>query len=61
MNPKFERGVWLGVNQRRGEDLIGTPDGVLKASVVKSVPEEERWNKDDIMNMKGALVQPTKV
>ena len=58
LNPKFERGIWLGVHARSNEDIIGTPEGVLRASIVKRVPEDERWNKEAVLGIKGTPWKP---
>ena len=58
LNPKFEQGVWLGIHGRSNEDLVGTEQGVVRASVVKKVPEDERWCKESVMNIKGSPWKP---
>ena len=35
LEPKFERGVWLGVCPRTDEEIIGTPAGTVRAGNVK--------------------------
>ena len=58
LNPKFERGIWLGVHARSNEDIVGTPEGVLRASIVKRVPEDERWNKEAVLGIRGTPWKP---
>ena len=54
----WHEGVWIGQNQRSNEVLIGTTSGVVKAFAVKRRPDEERWNKDAIINMQGTPEHP---
>ncbi len=58
LNPNIDYGVWLGVNPRNNEDLVGTSAGVFRASVVKRVPEDERWSADKVFSVKGTLAEP---
>ena len=68
VNPKSEKGrfeldaksicgVWLGILQRSGEDLVGTEEGVIKASAVRRVPHDERWRQEDVFFKLGALLK----
>ena len=53
LNPKFEYGIWLGVHGRSSEDIIGTEQGVLRASAIKRVPDDERWSSERVLQLKG--------
>ena len=35
LEPKFEKGVWLGVCPSTDEATIGTPAGIVRAGTVK--------------------------
>ena len=43
LEPKFEKGVWLGVCPRTDEAIIGTPAGVVRAGTVKRQAIEDAW------------------
>ena len=43
LEPKFERGVWLGVCRRTSDAIIGTPDGTVRARTVKRKAIEDAW------------------
>ena len=43
---KLSTGVWLGLDNRNDEHLIGTDRGVFRASIVKGVVADERWNAE---------------
>ena len=32
---RWEKGIWLGIREESGENIIGTKDGVLKARSIK--------------------------
>ena len=57
LNPKFEYGIWLGVHSRSNEDIVGTDQGVVRASTIKVAPEDERWSSDSVLKMKGHAVE----
>ena len=35
---KFHDGIWLGLRMKSDESIIGTPNGVIKATTVKEAP-----------------------
>ena len=51
-------GVWLGHARTSNEILIGTKEGVVRAYSVTRKAEEDRWNGDAILQMKGTPQQP---
>ena len=53
LNPRFEHGIWLGVHSRSNEDIIGTDQGVLRACTVKKLPDDERWNSERVLKLRG--------
>ena len=57
--PRYEEGIWLGMDMRSTEVIIGTPSGVVKARSVRRRPEDERWNIDSISSIKGTPDIPT--
>jgi len=54
----WKEGVWLGQCQRSNEMLVGTAAGVVRAWALKRKVDEERWNAEEIANMKGTPQQP---
>ena len=60
--PKLERnlkdGVWLGINGRTGEHVIGTSEGVVKAYTVKRRPIDERWSLEEVHAVRGTPGKP---
>jgi hypothetical protein len=59
LNPRWEKGIWLGVRDETGEIVVGTPEGVIKARDLKRLPPgEERWNSDGIASVKGTPWEP---
>ena len=41
---KLRLGVWLGLDSRTDENLIGTKHGVFRAATAKGLPEDQRWD-----------------
>ena len=59
LQPRWERGVWLGIRDESGEIIIGTPEGVVKARDFKRLPSlEERWNFETICAVQGTPWEP---
>ena len=56
--PANRIGIWLGVNERIEETLVGTKRGVVKCRIVDRLSETERWNKDNILEMAGEPWEP---
>lgn len=54
IQPKMMLGIWLGILERIEEVIIGTQQGVIKCRVVNRLPENQRWNKDLVVNMTGS-------
>ena len=46
-------GIWLGVNERTEENLIGTEKGVLKCRTVSRLTSDRAWDKEMVTQMKG--------
>ena len=42
LDPRWEKGIWLGNRDRSGEAIIGTPDGCIKVRFIRRRPEDER-------------------
>ena len=53
MEPRFEDGVWLGVEARTGEVRVGTPSGVVKSRSIRRKIEAEKWSVDSVENVVG--------
>ena len=47
------RGVYLGVHERNGAHILGTPDGVYESRSIRRLPAEEQWNAEMVLGMKG--------
>ena len=43
---RWEDGLWLGVVNESGENIIGTREGCVKVRAVKRKPIQDRWDKD---------------
>ena len=56
--PAKKAGVWLGVNERTEEMLIGTEFGVIKCRTVDRFNEKDRWHKHNVLGMIGTPWEP---
>ena len=56
--PAKKAGVWLGVSERTEEILIGTKRGVVKCRTVERLGSAERWNRNNVLEMKGTPWEP---
>ena len=56
---RWENGIWLGIREESGENIIGTKDGVLKARTIRrKATQDERW-KDELFDaFRGVPWQP---
>jgi hypothetical protein len=53
------RGVWVGQISRTGEHIIIKDDGdTVRCRTINRVPEEDRWNADLVMAIKGVPRRP---
>ena len=50
---KWEDGIWLGVVNESGENIIGTHEGCIKVRAVKRKPIQQRWDNDNMGLMRG--------
>ena len=57
--PRFQEGLWLGLDLRTAEVLIGTPTGVVRARTVKRRVEEDRWSAEEALAIRGTPWDPT--
>ena len=55
---RFHDGVWLRMDQRTSEVIIGTPSGVVRARVIKRKLEDARWNAEEVSSVKGTPWNP---
>ena len=59
LESRWESGVFLGIREESNEILVGTSDGVVKARTFRRKgSDEDRWNKDEILSMRGLPWQP---
>eukprot|EP00972_Heterocapsa_arctica_P089384 13178339-Heterocapsa_arctica.AAC.1 len=50
--------TYLETSRRTGETIIGTDEGALWARTVRKMPEDKRWSKDAVSNLKGTSRAP---
>ena len=53
LEPKWESGIFVGIDGRSGELLIGTGSGVFKSHSFRRKPMEDRWGYDAAASIKG--------
>jgi hypothetical protein len=55
----LEEGIFLGVQDRSDEALIGVPHGVVKCRDIRRQAEEHRWNAELALAIRVTTCQPT--
>ena len=58
VDAKFHEGIWVGLNMKSDESIIGTPNGVFKAQTVRRLPEDQRWCAEEVLNIRGIPYNP---
>ena len=59
LEPQWEKGVFLGINDSSQELIIGANRGVVKSTEFRHRGcEEERWNFEEVNNIQGLPWQP---
>ena len=53
LEPKFEDGIYLGLQEGSALKWIGTKDGVVRAWTVKRRPDDKRWNQEELNHLVG--------
>ena len=53
LEPKFEKGIFLGVQEGSALKWVGTEAGVVRAWSIKRRPDDERWVVDELNHMIG--------
>ena len=55
---KVMDGLWLGLRGKSDEDLIGIPDGVVRARTARRLPEGQRWSGEYLRSIRGTPRAP---
>ena len=55
---RFLSGVYLGALTRTGEAIIGTETGAVRVRAIRRLPDDKRWDKDDIGKIVGTPWAP---
>ena len=53
MDGRWSLGFYLGCDSRAGEAIVGTKDGVIKASTIRRVGAHRRWDAQGLMEIAG--------
>ena len=49
---QWQRGIWLGVNERNSAHILGTSAGVCESRSVRRLPESEQWDAEMVLGMR---------
>ena len=44
LEPRWEKGIWLGHARGTNTSLVSTEKGVIKAWAIRRLPEGEQWD-----------------
>ena len=50
---QWQRGVWVGVNERSNSHVILTPDGARESRSVRRLPAEQQWSAEAVLGCRG--------
>ena len=53
------KGVWLGLDIRTDENIMGTSYGIYKTAPIKGMPEDKRWDSAKALAVVGMPWDPT--
>ena len=53
MRPRFNHGIWVGINEHTGEYIVMTPDGIKRTRTIRRIPEADRWDQAFMKGCKG--------
>jgi hypothetical protein len=53
VEPRFESGIFLGIQEGTAMRWIGTADGVVRTWTIKRVPDDEKWQRSLLDQMVG--------
>ena len=50
---QWQRGVWVGINERNGANILSTAEGTYESRSIRRLPDEEKWSLSAVVNAKG--------
>jgi hypothetical protein len=53
LEAKFEKGIYLGIQEGTGMRWVGTPNGVVRTWTTKTLAEEDKWQAEIFENFVG--------
>ena len=56
---KLRESVWLGLDSRTDENIVGTSCSIYRTSTIKVVPEDKRWSSEKVLVVIGMPWDPT--
>ena len=55
---RFASGIFLGLQRRSNEVIVGTESGVFKARTIRRMAPDQKWNIEFIKKMVGTVYEP---
>ena len=56
---KLREGIWLGLDSRTDEHIMGAGYGIYRTATLKGVPEDKRWCAAKVLEVVGMPWEPT--
>ena len=50
---QWQRGIWVGVNERNGAHLVFTDDGAVETRSIRRLPAQEQWSAAKVVSARG--------
>ena len=58
LEPRFLNGVFLGLSDNSDEVVVWGPEGIRKARTIRRRPEDQMWNREEVLGVRGTPLQP---
>ena len=58
LEPRFLNGVFLGLTDTSDELVVWGPEGLRKARTIRRRPEEEMFDREALLAVRGTPLQP---
>ena len=57
LDPRFEKGTFLGIHDISGEILVGVGENVVRGAEARRVAENIRWSNDKALELRATAIQ----
>ena len=58
LDPRYEKGVFLGIVDRSDEAILGVEGGIVRARTIRRLEDSERWDPKAVLAVTGIPINP---